>query len=452
MAVASEDGALALAIPEGALPAGVDGSGIRVTTVLMAEPQPLEAPDPDAEEQPSRVVAVFELEPDGLRFLRPVTLTFRLPSDIVSGPLVALHASEEGVEPLAIALAELPESDEIEITASVEHFSKVFVVSALIARSDIIETKLEVSRETVTVGREFLASVDVKRLAGTRTVNVRIEVKLAGGASGDELYSRFSVPYALTVKSVPWQLGGVFVRWRTSTGVISPVEVPDKPKRFLTVTGDTRHEEAIFKCESVGTWTVIYLGNANVEYEAIPDSPPPGVELPRFESFPYIVYPGGAVSGRCVAPPPEDSTTDTAPPEKDPTPEDGTTPEDSTTPEDTDAEPPQPNRPPVVSAIDALFVPYLATTFYDVEISDPDGDRLTISWSGHSCGETEGSTTEEFEWYHGDDVCPHTVASHPEATIQLFVTDRVWDVYCYYHGADDGVGEPCDAAVPSPAN
>ena len=176
MTVASEDGVVALEIPEGALPAGFDVSTIRVTTVAMAEPQPLEALDLDAEDQQSSVVAVFRLEPSGLRFLRPVTLTVTLPSEIVTGPLVGLHSSEEGVEPLAIALSDRPESGQIEVTTSVEHFSDVLFVKAFLPRDEIIEADLDVPFEPVPVGTEFKAIVDIQRRSGTRTVDVGIQV------------------------------------------------------------------------------------------------------------------------------------------------------------------------------------------------------------------------------------------------------------------------------------
>ena len=305
MSVTSDDGAATLEIPEGALPAGVDGSAIRVTTVSMAEPRPLEAPDPEAEEQPSVVVAAVRLEPAGLRFLRPVTLTVILPSEIVTGPLVALHSSEEGVEPLAIELTDGPESGQIEVTTSVEHFSGVFFVSASIEDEDIVEADLIVSPETVTVGDEFTASVNVRRRDGMRTVDVRIRVQTLEEHRA-HAYSDFQMSYVLTVERLSWRLGGEF--GHLIFGGVSPERVPDKPAEFLRVRGDAHLEEAIFKCERAGRWSVFYAATAFVEYAAMPASLPAGVELPQFGSAPHVVTPFVSARVICVAAPEEAPT------------------------------------------------------------------------------------------------------------------------------------------------
>ena len=148
--VESDDGSVTLTIPTGALPAGVEASDIHVTTAFLAEP-PLEIADPEADAQPSRVVAVFAMEPDGLRLLRPVTVTFRLPTDVVNGPLVALHISDDGVEPLSITVVDQPELAQIEITTAVEHFSFGWIVTAQLTPSDIVEAEVD-APPTVEVG------------------------------------------------------------------------------------------------------------------------------------------------------------------------------------------------------------------------------------------------------------------------------------------------------------
>ena len=140
--VISADGLLELTIPPGALPEGVALSDLSATTISVAET----LSDEEAASEggnASRIIAHFELEPSGLRFLQPVTLTFRLPSRIVTGPLVVLHAFEEGAEPLAITPMDRPESEEVELTATIEHFSSVFIVHALIPHSDVISAKVK---------------------------------------------------------------------------------------------------------------------------------------------------------------------------------------------------------------------------------------------------------------------------------------------------------------------
>lgn len=305
LTVASDDGTATLTIPEGALPPGVDASDIRVTTVSIAEPQTLEAADPEAEEQLSRVIAVVELEPAGLRFLRPVTLAFRLPSDIVSGPLVALHASEEGVEPLAITLTDRPESEQIEITATVEHFSLVFFVSVIIPAESIIEAKLT-APESVMVNDSFKVSVDLERLSGTRTVTVIIKIDQLEEGGIQLPYEQFQVLYVLTVLPTPWTVGpGDFSSFFGARGVISPGHVGDKPTRGITVTGDTHYEEATFTCESPGRFDISYGAFADAEYEAMPapDAESTRIEsgmFPRLESASYSVFPMASVTGLCV--------------------------------------------------------------------------------------------------------------------------------------------------------
>lgn len=415
VAVASAGGTIALDIPEGALPPGFDTSTIGVSTVSIAEPLPSQPPDPGAERQPSRLIAVFDLAPAGLRFLQPVTLTLRLPLDIVSGPLVALHASAVGIEPLVIALTDLPASGEVEITTTVEYFSSVLFATISIDAEDIIETTLDVPDKPVTVGSEFTVIADLERLDGTRRIDMVIFV------DGDPRYPLiFNRTYELTVSgNAVWTLDGYFKR-SIGVAVITPREVRDKPKAVLRVTGNAHAEEATFTCERVGDWDIFYDSNALIWYEATPDSSSdPVLVLPAIEFAPHLVHGFASGSGSCVAPAVAE--------EEDP--------------------PGLDNRAPVVSPIAASGGAPVTT--YTITATDPDSDKLTIAWSGTTCGFVTGSSQSTMNWNHGTADCPHTTG-HADATIVVFVSDGLWDVYCRYSGAGAGTGMACDDPVKSP--
>ena len=253
------------------------------------------------------------------------------------------------------------------------------------------------------------------------------------------------MPYALTVSAAgPWKLEGWFFTLAKSP--ISPVEVRDKPMAFLSITRDAHHEEATFTCERAGKWSIIYVGTAFVVYEAKPVGAEGDIALPQFDSASRSLRLFAEAEGSCgdtVAETPTVIATSTQTPLETPVPT-----QTETAPTETPTETPTPNRAPLVSAISATTA--LPVTTYVIQVSDPDGDALTIIWSGTNCGSASGSATATMKWSHGSDDCPHDTVEHADATITVVVSDAEWRVTCSYGGAAMGTGEACAAPVRSP--
>ena len=202
---------------------------------------------------------------------------------------------------------------------------------------------------------------------------------------------------------------------------------------------------AIFTCETVGPWLIIFNAIAKVTYGAVPASPPGDVEYPQFERLSRSIFPTASASGRCVGP--EEAPTVTATSTQTPL-ETPVATQTETAPTETPTVTPTPNRPPVVSAITATVS--LPVTTYVIAVSDPDGDALTITWSGTNCGSATGATTATMQWSHGSDDCPHNTTEHADATINVAVSDAEWRVTCSYGGAGGGTGKACAEPVRSP--
>lgn len=119
LSIESADGAVALEIPAGAIPAGTD---------VTVAPVPIdEAPASFAEL--GSVAALFDLQPDGLTFDTAATLSYRVPltdGDPTAIPVV-IGLLESGGEVTALAEQHLQRHDtgDVTLTASIEHFSTV---------------------------------------------------------------------------------------------------------------------------------------------------------------------------------------------------------------------------------------------------------------------------------------------------------------------------------------
>jgi hypothetical protein len=90
----------------------------------------------------------------------------------------------------------------------------------------------------------------------------------------------------------------------------------------------------------------------------------------------------------------------------------------------------------VVTRFVSRFVAEQFTTFYEVFVTDPDGDKLTFKWSNtNSCGNfTWAPDAGRAQWFHPDPLCPHNQPVHP-GTISVIIDDqRGGVVRCDYAG------------------
>jgi hypothetical protein len=109
-------------------------------------------------------------------------------------------------------------------------------------------------------------------------------------------------------------------------------------------------------------------------------------------------------------------------------------------------------RAPQPKPIDAVFTQASYTTEYTVEIENPDGDEITVAWSGPTCGAwfpenkvfSEAKGTSKLTWNHVSPPCPEH-AHHDDATINMFAVGKRSGrtVQCIYKGAASGKGPEC---------
>jgi hypothetical protein len=118
----------------------------------------------------------------------------------------------------------------------------------------------------------------------------------------------------------------------------------------------------------------------------------------------------------------------------------------------TDTTGPPPNQPPVVGSIQAVFTQADRTTTYSLtDASDPDGDTLKYAWTflppanDPSCSNRGqlASSDQEFNWYHGDDLCDHSkedpVRGHLGA-ITVVVSDAGFRCTAIFLGSNNDTG------------
>ena len=121
--VESSDGSASLTVPPDAIPSGVDPSTIAMTAFTEEELLFMEE---------GSAIAAYDLQPDGLEFSEPITITIRLPLPPDGGSFQLLHNvgeiddSDDVFETIE-ALDVVVDSDAgvVIATAELSHFSKV---------------------------------------------------------------------------------------------------------------------------------------------------------------------------------------------------------------------------------------------------------------------------------------------------------------------------------------
>lgn len=174
--VASTDGGLVLEIPNGALPDKTDADKITITTL-----GPDDAPDSLAGVEFRS--AFYSLEPNGLEFTRPVTLTrcFNAADsgfDLSAGPPVVLLAvsSPEGTDwEFAADQVLTTDGDEIVVSGEIGHFSYAYAFGLKVVASSPAVVPVEAGDPT-----EFKIDIDDSELVGGAADIGSIEVEADG--------------------------------------------------------------------------------------------------------------------------------------------------------------------------------------------------------------------------------------------------------------------------------
>ena len=120
--VYSADGSASLTIPGGALPDGVKLSDIKVTKLAAADLGVTLNGQPPA--------AVYQLEPDGTQFKKPVSLTMTIAAagnGVVMRAMLLPSAPNQAVQPLDTTAAFDAATGKTQVTANIPHFSHLVV-------------------------------------------------------------------------------------------------------------------------------------------------------------------------------------------------------------------------------------------------------------------------------------------------------------------------------------
>ena len=234
--VESEDGSAVLSIPAGALPEGVTLKDIEIREV-SADPDLFVATEGDPP------LAVLRLEPDGLQFSEPVTLTVQLQIEDPSGQIFAIHVFGDEAEMITDVESEFdPESNTLTASIQLRYFSDVWF-SLL---ENVFEVEVSASASEVPVGGAFEVTVTVTRAAEPeQPFRARI-------TSTAEFYIRLA--------DAPWELEG----YMSSFTPISPGVVESIPSA-TTVSTRTFTVRVEFECTSVGNAHVRYSGTVRFQ-------------------------------------------------------------------------------------------------------------------------------------------------------------------------------------------
>jgi PKD repeat protein len=120
------------------------------------------------------------------------------------------------------------------------------------------------------------------------------------------------------------------------------------------------------------------------------------------------------------------------------------------------------NTPPKLKPIQATFVQKAFATNYSASATDPDGDKLTMSWQlspptqDLRCNKFATVSSTKAIWHHGDqDGCNHAVQGPRghKGTVRWLVSDGAWVCTETYDGTISGVGGGalCVKSAPPPA-
>ncbi len=428
--IVSDDGAATLVVPRGALPEGTRVSDLairKVTDDNRAGAEPAGAP-----------IAAYRLEPHGLTFGVPVTLTVVMPPTLAARTAPSVHIVNEDTRTIETleAVASRDDAGAVTVSAQLSHFSLVLYSSGLIA----VETSNDLG--THAVGESFTFPVTLSRLAQAPFWKEPFKEIMEGRPS--------------------FVAAGRFVS--RAPAIVQPEDQRAAPPEGAVMNEDSMTATGRFRCVRAGAAAVAYETLIHYAHRFAP----PG-DLPPFTKTlgdTIRVWPEAAV--RCTAPvssaapPPESSPTPT-PAEVSMTGEGDGTPAPATpavvgepsarpaTPTPAAAVSRNSNRAPTVGPITAVLNP--PTTTYTVRASDPDGNALTYRWGGSvSCGSyappaSAGATTAQWSHQDGDPPnCPHDQGTSHPGTVSVRVSDGTATITCTYEGSESGTGPACTLA------
>lgn len=110
------------------------------------------------------------------------------------------------------------------------------------------------------------------------------------------------------------------------------------------------------------------------------------------------------------------------------------------------------SNPPTVAGNSMRAILSGDDTFYIVDVDDPDGDQLSVTWPGHpSCGESTDlggvNGSHKMQWAHPGHLCPDSqpggILLGEYGSAVAHISDGAWVVTCTFTGANTGTGSSC---------
>ena len=273
-------GAVTLTIPRGALAPDVDPAAIQIADITQT---PAFAAVAD---QAENVVVGLDLQPSGLEFAVPVTVTATVPNSVESG-LFALLSSGDQLELVTdLALVD-GTADTVTVAAAIDHFSILWIVVA-----PTLVTAANQDVGSVPVGTRFDAAVTATLDATFERVVTAFVQDIVADITGELT----QVEHRIVVD--PDGVWGLFSRipFHPLEGAVTPVAPHRQIPPGLTETFVPIEVRQTFSCDGPGDFVILFLSQANVPRRLLEVIRQPerrlSVQVPGVDAF---------VRGTCTA-------------------------------------------------------------------------------------------------------------------------------------------------------
>ena len=175
-------GEISVSVPPSALPAGVSPSDVKIESIG--------ADDLVASIEDADVVAAYRLLPDGLVLSEPATVSLQVPAANLSGGLILVHLTAEGLSPIDDLTITIDDTGEVAtLEATITHFSDLTAL-----QTTFFDIGLVLTKNVWKVGESFGVSVVVSSTGngwgyradeqGSAVVKVQIPAHLEGVWTG----------------------------------------------------------------------------------------------------------------------------------------------------------------------------------------------------------------------------------------------------------------------------
>ncbi len=241
--ISTPDGRASLSVPLGALPEGMTMDDIIISESSIDI-------DVYAELGVDPPLAVFKLEPDGLQFSEPVTLTVELAvTDSTNRHIEASLVSGEEVESFTDVVSELDlETNTITASMQLTHFSSVWIHYNI----DVFSTVIDTSTAEVVIGESSEVKITVTRMVEPGTL---LSVLQYDDGTQVQISLGHSPLLPDSASDDTWTLEGDL----TAIGPVTPSKVENFPPLSSTSGQTFTLPTQKFECTSQGETSMSYI-------------------------------------------------------------------------------------------------------------------------------------------------------------------------------------------------